>query len=67
MLEIHYYLHFLDLTHNEISVPDNFCMLNTPNLKVIVLKNNYVKIIKPKALKGINKVILLDLSFNNLT
>ena len=67
VLEIHYYLHFLDLTHNEISVLDNFCMFNTPNLKVIVLKNNCVKIIKPKALKGINKIMLLDLSNNSLT
>ena len=66
-IEIHYKLHFVDFTCNDISVLQNFCMFNTPNLKVIIIRHNKIVIVKPKAFLGINEIALLDLSFNSLT
>ena len=66
-IEVHSQLHFVDFTCNDINLLENLCMLNTPNVKVIILRHNKIMIVKPKAFFGINEIALLDLSFNSLT
>ena len=63
----HYKLHFVDFTCNAISLLQNFCMVNTPNLKVIILRHNKIVNVKTNAFSGLHEIALLDLSFNSLT
>ena len=66
-IEMHYKLHFVDFTCNAISLLQNLCMVNTPNLKVIILRHNKIVNVKTNAFSDLHEIALLDLSFNSLT